>query len=66
MHANRFKNILVKLNSQGLYKDSATQNWMCLNCGFIYEGMQVPNMCPVCSYDQGYFVRLAYAPYTSE
>lgn len=66
VHANRFKNILVKLNSQGLYKDSATQNWMCLNCGFIYEGMQVPNMCPVCSYDQGYFVRLAYAPYTSE
>ena len=66
VHGDRFNNLLTKVNSQGLYKDSSTQNWMCLNCGFIYEGMQVPNMCPVCSYDQGYFIRLSYAPYTSK
>ena len=62
VHANRFKNILVKLNSQGLYKDSATQNWMCLNCGFIYEGMQVPLKCPVCMYPKGYFIHLSKPP----
>lgn len=35
-------------------------------CGFIFEGTQVPEKCPVCDHDQGYFMRLGSAPYTCE
>ncbi len=64
VHGDRFKSLLVKMESNALYKETKTENWMCLNCGFIYEGVEVPHMCPVCSYEQGYFIRLGYAPYT--
>jgi len=30
--------------------------WMCLNCGNIHTGKKVPDVCPVCRYDKGYFI----------
>ena len=37
--------------------------WICLNCGHILTGKQAPAKCPVCSHDQGYFIRLELSPY---
>ena len=37
--------------------------WMCLNCGYVYNGTNVPEACPVCHHDKGYFIRLELAPY---
>ncbi|WP_443635854.1 rubredoxin-like domain-containing protein [Anaerotignum faecicola] len=39
---------------------------MCLNCGFIFEGKEAPQECPVCQHDRGFFIRLELAPYTAK
>ena len=62
-HGNRF-GALADLMEQGkLFSNDTKTPWMCLNCGFIYEGTEAPKSCPVCDHDQGYFIRLSMAPY---
>lgn len=63
-HGDRFQEIATLLENNQLYVSNVTCRWMCLNCGFIYEGTAVPERCPVCDHDQGYFIRIELAPYT--
>lgn len=63
-HGDRFGSLAELLEQNKLFKNDVECAWMCLNCGYIYEGKNVPEKCPVCNYDQGYFIRLEYAPYT--
>lgn len=62
-HGDRFELLANMLESGELYVSNVKCQWMCLNCGHIYEGTQVPERCPVCDHDQGYFIRLEFAPY---
>lgn len=63
-HRDRFA-MLAELIENNQYFSSETENqWMCLNCGYIYEGTKVPEKCPVCKHAQGYFIPLDIAPYT--
>lgn len=63
-HGDRFSQLASMLENNELYVSHVTCKWMCLNCGFIYEGTNVPDKCPVCNHDQGYFIHLELAPYT--
>ncbi len=65
IHGDRFGHFAELLEKQELFVAKAETKFMCLNCGHIYEGTQVPEKCPVCKHDQGYFVRLELAPYTT-
>ena len=29
--------------------------WRCLNCGYLFEGMEPPKACPACAHPQAYF-----------
>ena len=51
------------LENNELYVSNSSTRWVCMNCGFIYEGTSVPEKCPVCDHDQGYFIHLQMAPY---
>lgn len=64
IHGDRFNELAMLLEKNELYVSSVTCRWMCLNCGHIYEGTQVPEKCPVCDHDQGYFIRVELAPFT--
>lgn len=66
MHGDRFKNLAQGLEDNTIYQAGQSIRWVCLNCGFIFEGANVPEKCPVCNYDQGYYIRLGWAPYTSD
>ena len=64
-HADRFAHFAT-FSSQGeLFLSSEECAWMCLNCGHVHKGKSAPSVCPVCQHNQGYFIRLADAPYTS-
>ncbi len=65
-HAKRFKLFADLLKQNKLFVADAECDWICLNCGNIYKGKSVPEVCPVCSHERGYFVRLELAPYTSK
>lgn len=57
-HHQRFKHYHDLLMNGKLFKESKTIKWMCVNCGFIYEGNEAITTCPVCKHSQGYSLRL--------
>ena len=65
-HGNRFQRFAELLEGGKLFVSDANCGWLCLNCGHIHEGLQAPKACPVCSHDQGFFIRLEMAPYGGE
>ena len=63
IHGDRF-GIFAKLMEEGkLFVSDVETEWMCLNCGYVYKGTKAPSVCPVCSHDQGYFVRFELVPF---
>ena len=62
-HGDRFGRYASALENGSLFKGGEGIRWMCLNCGYIHEGPIAPQQCPVCSHDQGYFIRLSEAPF---
>ncbi len=63
-HHQRFKKYASLLESEQLFSSVDSQVWMCMNCGFIYEGNTAPLQCPVCKHNQGYMIRIEDAPYS--
>jgi rubrerythrin len=57
-HGDRFLRLADLLEQGKLFVSDVSVKWMCLNCGFIFEGTDVPPNCPVCRHDRGYFIRL--------
>lgn len=64
-HGNRFGRLADLLESGKLFVSDAKCGWMCLNCGYVLESLEAPRQCPVCSHDQGWFIRLEMAPYST-
>lgn len=62
-HGDRFQQFADLLQREQLFISDVETGWMCLNCGHILQGKQAPLVCPVCTHSQGYFIRLALAPY---
>lgn len=63
-HGERFDQLLRHLENNTLFVSDITCKWMCLNCGFVHEGTSVPEICPVCKHQKGYFIRLELAPFS--
>ena len=64
-HAKRFQHIAQLLEQGKLFRrDGENSVWMCTNCGYLHQGSQVPEQCPVCQHGQGYFISLDMAPWT--
>ncbi len=65
IHGDRFGRFAELMESGRLFKEDGKTKWICLNCGYVYEGEEAPQICPVCSHDQGYFVRFGQSPFES-
>ena len=63
VHGDRFGRLADALKSGRMYMSDMETKWMCLNCGHIIESKGVPEKCPVCSHDKGYFIRFEFSPY---
>lgn len=65
VHANRFAQFKQWMKDNQLFISDVSTTWMCLNCGQVIDTKKAPEVCPVCGEEQGYFVRVEFAPYTS-
>lgn len=54
-HEKRYSDLLNSLKGGTLYKKDTKQRWKCRNCGYIYDGLEAPKVCPACKHPQGYF-----------
>ena len=53
-HEGMYRDAKTLLDGGKLYSQSGVSVWVCLNCGYIYEGSEPPSICPLCKH-KGYF-----------
>lgn len=63
IHGDRFGKYAKLMQEGKLFVSDVEEEWMCLNCGFVYRGTQAPILCPVCHHERGYFIRFELTPF---
>lgn len=64
-HGDRFNWFAQQLENGTLFKHDTDTQWLCTNCGYIYEGTDAPKVCPVCKHPQGYYIEFCRAEFGS-
>jgi rubrerythrin len=54
-HEERYLRLLANLEDEIVFKRGEKVYWICRNCGYIHEGNEAPEMCPLCSHPKAYF-----------
>lgn len=54
-HEERYRKLLANLESGEVWERIGENRWQCRNCGHIYIGEKVPEVCPVCFHPKAYF-----------
>jgi rubrerythrin len=54
-HDERYRKLLANIERETVFKKEAAVLWKCINCGYIYEGIEAPISCPACAHPQSYF-----------
>lgn len=55
-HEERFRILLANYNDKTVFSHGNSRDWQCMNCGHIHSDKKAPNMCPVCTHPQAYFM----------
>lgn len=56
-HEARYNKLLESYQNGKTFEGDAPLGWKCNNCGYIYEGEEAPEVCPVCAHPRAYFER---------
>ena len=54
-HEKRFLKLLDMIKRDRMFKSDEDIMWQCMNCGYIHEGKEAPEYCPLCKYPREYF-----------
>ena len=54
-HEERYKKLLKNIEDCQVFKKEGKTFWKCRNCGNIYEGVEAPEICPVCKHPRAYY-----------
>jgi rubrerythrin len=57
-HAKRYEKLAANIDKGAVFKADKPIVWRCLNCGYLFEGLEAPKACPACAHPQAYFERL--------
>ena len=54
-HERRYRKLLENVKQGKVFKKDSLIKWKCRNCGYVFEGSEVPEKCPVCAHERSYF-----------
>jgi len=54
-HEERYRKLLANLKNNTVFKKDGDVKWKCRNCGYIYNGQEVPEKCPACAHPPAHF-----------
>jgi len=54
-HEARYRKLLENVKNKKVFKKDGKVLWKCRECGFVFEGTEAPDKCPVCDHPQEYF-----------
>ncbi|ADL05458.1 rubrerythrin [Lacrimispora saccharolytica] len=63
IHSQRFAQYAQLVQNNKLFENETPTEYICLNCGHVHKGNKAPQVCPVCSHNQGFFVRRDDSPF---
>lgn len=58
-HEARYRKLAANVAAGQVFKKSGPVKWHCINCGFVFEGTQAPQICPACKHPTDYYEVLA-------
>jgi len=58
-HESRYRKLISNLAEKKVFKKKQSVKWHCINCGYVVEGKEAPNMCPACKHPQAFYEVLA-------
>jgi rubrerythrin len=58
-HETRYLGLLKNVKEGKVFKKDSSVKWHCRNCGYVFEGKEVPDQCPVCKHPRAHFEVLA-------
>jgi rubrerythrin len=54
-HERRYLRLLEGVAKGTLFKKDKPVMWKCRNCGYVFEGAEAPERCPVCLHPRAYY-----------
>jgi len=54
-HERRYRKLLANIEQDKVFKKDSPIMWKCRNCGYVFEGSEAPEKCPVCAHAKSYF-----------
>jgi len=54
-HEKRYQALKANIESGRVFRREKPVVWRCINCGYIHEGTEAPEICPSCAHPQAYF-----------
>ena len=54
-HEERYRKLLLNVESAGVFKKDKDVKWKCRNCGYVHSGSEAPDKCPACNHPRSYF-----------
>ena len=58
-HEARYLDLLRNVTEGKFFKKDSSVKWHCRNCGYVFEGREVSDKCPVCQHPKAFFEVLA-------
>ena len=54
-HGKRYRDLAANLDAGRVFKREGKVVWRCLNCGYLHEADEAPEVCPACLHPKSYF-----------
>ena len=54
-HEKRYNELLANIEAGRVFKREKKVTWRCINCGYLHEGSEAPDLCPACNHPQAHF-----------
>ncbi len=54
-HEKRYNDLAANIKAGRVFKRDKTVVWRCLNCGYVHEGTEPPELCPACAHPTPHF-----------
>jgi rubrerythrin len=58
-HEKRYRELAANIESGKVFKRGEKVVWRCMNCGYLHEGPEAPDICPACLHPRAYYEILA-------
>ncbi len=54
-HEKRYRDLAANIEAGTVFKKDQKVKWRCINCGYVHEGDEAPEMCPACAHPRAHF-----------